>query len=158
MIEMYRFIEISSLEIKPRTDLGEHKEAIKGFMRQLSPDWAYSGSDVEELTDNRWLAVIFALDSEGNAVGFGTLRRLDKSGVFELERAFVEPRYRRKGIYKEILRRRIDIARKLGAKSLLASVNINKRHLKYLRSVGFKPVGMSGALMELKVDISDNQS
>src|SRR3989337_1486320 len=130
MIEVYRLIEFSSLDPRPKADLEEHKGTIRGFMQQMSPDWAYSEEDIKDLIDNRWQAVIFALDSEGNAVGFGTLRRLDDSGIFEFERAYVDPVHRKKGLYKEILRRRMDTARKLDAKSLTTSVNINKRHLK----------------------------
>ncbi len=77
---------------------------------------------------------------QGRAVGVGCLKRLE-ANVGEVQRMYVAPNYRGKGVGRAITHRLIDEARSIGYRQLrLESLNfLHSAHSLY-RSVGFQDI------------------
>ncbi|HVZ58592.1 MAG TPA: GNAT family N-acetyltransferase [Patescibacteria group bacterium] len=85
-----------------------------------------------------WLAAIVVSNKNNEVVGYGALSRAaDKSEEVELSYAYVRPQDRRRGIYKQLLSRRIDIARQLGAAEVQTQPMSDTFHPSFLMREGF---------------------
>ena len=85
-----------------------------------------------------WLAAIVVSNGNNKVVGYGALSSVaNKSDEVELSYAYVNPEDRGKGIYKQLLNLRIDIARQLGATEVQTQPMSDNFHPKFLMREGF---------------------
>ncbi|HGY54716.1 MAG TPA: GNAT family N-acetyltransferase [Caldithrix abyssi] len=104
--------------------LAENKEQLEHIRRLFREYERFLGEDLHFQKFEEELAnlpadygppdgVLLLLMEDGKAVGCGALRRLDE-GVCELKRLFIQPEIRGRGLGRQMVRRLIDEAVRLG--------------------------------------------
>lgn len=84
--------------------------------------------------------IIYLLAIEGNVVGMGALRELEKR-VGEIKRMYIRPEYRGRGFGKELVKRLIDKGREFGYSTLrLDTADFMTVAHNVYRSAGFKEI------------------
>lgn len=160
MSERIEYRQFVPSEEQLEVALGEFYPQVTALMADLigGPDGA-----AEELLKSQAekysASVVIALDDDANVVGFGSLKNFPDSTRYDLSHAFVKPQFRRRGLYKELVRRRLEIARALGATAVVMQVSEDKPHVPYLREIGFSEMkGEFGQLwLEKKLSGQSNQ-
>lgn len=122
-------------------DLGDYKKAVLPLFATLNLIGDYPADDLlAEFDDhlvNYWLVVILALNRDSNVVAYSALAGILGDEELDLDEAYVDKEYRRKGIYKEMLTRRIEAAGTMGARCLNLMPDANAVQVRYLESQGF---------------------
>jgi GNAT superfamily N-acetyltransferase len=127
-------------------------ELTKPFAAQLREDPYFTGSDVLEigLIKNVLTAVglhprvtrlVACNNKRTHAIGFLCLKETNRQN-YTIEKIFVHPNYRKRGIASLLLKQAMFIAKEKGAKKVNLSVytdNINA--IRLYRNLGFKQVG-----------------
>lgn len=147
MVEQgYHFVTINR-ENEKQFSLGEYTDDVAYMHGEVLGLPELGHDDPEDLhaeleaSCENWIAAIVVLNRSNEIVGYGALSRVgDKSEEVELSYAYVRPQDRRRGIYKQLLNRRIDIARQLGATEVQTQPMSDTFHPKFLMREGFTGV------------------
>lgn len=145
-----------------RLDLGKYTNEVAGMYGEILGLSRLGNGNQEELPeeqkdllaeleaacDDYWIAVIVGTNAVEEVMGYGALSYLhDQKTLLELNSTYVKPEYRRRGIYKELFHRRLDIARQLGATEVRVIPLPNANHVPYLIREGFHPFHKEGPLV-----------
>ena len=97
--------------------------------------------ELEAACDSHWAIAGVAVNQASEALGYGALSFVDvKTGQVELDSAYVRPEDRRRGVYKGLFQRRLEIAQQLGATEVTTQPLPDANHIPYLVREGFQPV------------------
>jgi len=84
--------------------------------------------------------IIYMVETEGNVVGMGALRELEE-GIGEIKRMYIRPKYRGRGLGKELLGKLIEKAKEFGYTTLrLDTADFMTVAQNIYRSAGFKEI------------------
>jgi len=102
----------------------------------------YVEVSLEDLTTVRPpKGIIYVLEDEGKMVGMGALKELEV-GIGEIKRMYICPRYRGKGLGKEMFEKLIERGKEFGFSTLrLETADFMTQAHKVYRSAGFKEIG-----------------
>lgn len=138
----YSGLEISEYYQQAPLNLGGDLVAVANYFKLVygytdhTPERAIE--EVVERCVYSWYAVVLAKTLEGVTVGFGAMDEPDHIDDVLLDPAFVEEGHRRRGIYKELLRRRIEIAKRIGGNAVVITSSEAEIQVEYLKSQGFE--------------------
>ena len=135
MQEIYHYEVVTPDEGRPLT-LGVYEEDLVRMGEQIfneSPIDPWADSYKPSFGDLS--AVVVALNSRKEVVGFGSLIVEDKEA--ELDASFVRAEDRGMGIYKEMTRLREEIAREMGASKLRVVTMLSSLQAPFLLRTGF---------------------
>jgi len=122
-------------------ELGEYKKDITQMHVDIFPD-DLSLDEAERVVEERARtyeeAVVLAINKE-EVIGFGTIWKVQKNGDMYLTTAYVKPSYRQKGVYTQLLDKRIEIAKDCGATTVsIESIKSNPVQETYFSKYGFE--------------------
>ncbi len=121
---------------KKGVDLGKYTVGVSALEREWYPNEpVVKTEDEDTLKSDGCVAVVLALNEE-RVVGFGTLTQLE-DGEMILDSAFVTESFRRRGIYKQLVRERVEIARQQGAESILLAASETNMAKGWIAEFGF---------------------
>ncbi len=102
-----------------KLDLGDYLPAVANLYSSLHVV-PQDSCPIEELEFSLGIqnpSVVIALNTSSEVVGYGILRIITPK-IADLSSAFVKESDRRRGIYKELVKRRIDIAKQKGSQRI----------------------------------------
>lgn len=142
MVEQeYRFITIVKEEGHPFS-LGQYTDDVAVMHAEVLGLTELENKDHNKVVDDleiaywNWIVAIVVTNAANETVGFCSLSSLDDEAV-ELSYAYVRPEDRRKGIYKQMVQRRLDLAQQYGAKEVSVQLMADSPQSQYLIKEGF---------------------
>lgn len=106
------------------------------------------GMPIYDDEDREWIVAI----ADDQVVGCSAIAF--KKAVFELKSAYIEPAYRKQGIYTEMLQMRIAISKYRGAYGVKASCTPDREQA--MLKAGFKPIGYKGKYPQFVMNFRDS--